>query len=151
MSCSKVGHFAKVFCQLKTVKVVEDKSMDSTNNDESWSKNETYQLNIWKINLSQNIPKFNFLNKHDFKKYLFINNWVLKILNDTGVKVLVCGMMKARLWDSLNKLKPSTAKIHPYTSTPIKVRGTALSSITFKNLHVTLDVHNLSNTLISTN
>ena len=80
-------------------------------------------LNIWKINLSQNIPKFNFLNKHDFKKYLFINNWVLKILNDTGAKVLVCGMMQARLWDSLNKLKPSTAKIHEQHSAALLLKN----------------------------
>lgn len=37
------------------------------------------------------------------------------------------------LWGILDKLKPSTTKIHSYNSIPIKVRGTALCNITFKN------------------
>ena len=46
---------------------------NSTINDEKGSENETYQLNIWKIKLSQNVPKFNIPNKYYFKKHLFIN------------------------------------------------------------------------------
>ena len=64
--------------------------MDGANKDESGSKNETYQLKIWKIKLF-NIPK-----KHDFKKNLFINNWLVKVLIDAGAKVLVCRMMLAK-------------------------------------------------------
>ena len=92
LNCSKVVHFVKVCRQEKTIKVVEDKSMDGANSDESGSENETYQLNSWKIKLSQNVPKFNIMNKQDFKKHLFINNRVVKILIDMGAKVLDCGM-----------------------------------------------------------
>ena len=65
--------------------------MDDANSDESGSENETYQSNIWKIKLSQNVPKFNISKKHDFKKHLFINNRIVNILIDTGTKVSVCG------------------------------------------------------------
>ena len=125
---SKVGHFAKVCRQQKTIKVVENKSMDDANSGESGSENEIYQSKIWKIKLSQNVPKFNIPKKHDFKKHLFINNRVVKTLIDTGAKVLVCRMTQARSWGILHKLKPSTAKIHPYYSIPIKFTGTALCS-----------------------
>ena len=85
--------------------------MDDSNSDESGSENETYQLNIWKIKFSRNVPKFNIPKKHDFKKHLFINNRVVKILIDVGVSV--CRMTQAKSWGILDKLKPSTAKIHP--------------------------------------
>ena len=66
--------------------------MDGANSDESGTENVTYQLNSWKIKLLQNVPKFNILNKQDFKKHLFINNRVVKILTDMGAKVLDCRM-----------------------------------------------------------
>ena len=100
------------------------------------SENENYtQLNIWKIKVSQNVPKFNIPTKHDFTKNLFINNQIVKILIDTGAKVSVCGMKQAKSWGILDKLKPLSAKIHLYNSVPIKVRGTALCSVTY-NDHV---------------
>ena len=98
LNCNKVGHFARVCCQQKTIKFVKDKSMDGTNSDKRGSKKETYQLSIWKIKLSQNISKFNIPNKHNLKKYLFFNNQVVEILIDTGAKVSVCRMMKAKSW-----------------------------------------------------
>ena len=52
---------------------------------------------------------------------------------DTGAKVSVCGMTEEKSWGILDKLKPSNAKMHPYNSILIKVRGTALCSVTFKN------------------
>ena len=112
--------------------------MDDANSDESGSENETYQSNIWKIKLSQNVPKFNISKKHDFKKHLFINNRIVNILIDTGTKVSVCGMTQEKSWGILHKLKPSTAKIHPYNLILIKVRGTALSSVTFKNRRIAM-------------
>ena len=42
MNCSKVGHFAKACQHQKTIKFVEDNSMDDANSDESGSENETY-------------------------------------------------------------------------------------------------------------
>ena len=41
----------------------------------------------------------------------------------------------------LDKLKPSTSKIYPYSSIPIKVRGTALCSVTFKNQTVVVEFY----------
>ena len=52
---------------------------------------------------------------------------------DTGAKVSVCEMTEEKSWGILDKLKPSNAKMHPYNSILIKVRGTALCSVTFKN------------------
>ena len=101
MTCSKVGHLSKVCHQQKTVKVIEDKNIDGIYSDE----NETYQLNIWKIKLSQNVPKFNILKKHDFKKHLFINNQVVNILIGVSAKFLVCGMTQAKSWGILDKSK----------------------------------------------
>ena len=68
LNCTKIGHFAKV-CQQKSVKVIDEKT-----SEESESENDTYQLNLWKIKVSQNVPKFNVATKHDFTKHLFINN-----------------------------------------------------------------------------
>ena len=70
--------------------------MDDVDSDENGSKNETNQLNIWQIKLSQNVPKFNILRKHDFKKHLFINNRAVKFLIDTGAKVSVCRMIQGK-------------------------------------------------------
>ena len=129
----------------KTIKIIEDKSMDGANSGKSGSKNEAYQLNIWKIKLSQNVPKFNSPKKHDFKKHLFISNRVVKILIDWGPTVSVCGMTQTKSWGILDKLKPSTVKIHPfqfnsiYNSKPILVRRTALYSVTFKNRTISVE------------
>ena len=51
----------------------------------------------------------------------------------TGAKVSVCGRKQAKSWGILDKLKPSSAKIHPYNLVPIKVRGTALCSVTYND------------------
>ena len=61
--------------------------MQFRNSDESGKKNEAYQLNIRKIKLSQNVPKFNVSKQYDFMKHLSISNWVVKILIDVGAKV----------------------------------------------------------------
>ena len=132
--CGKICHFAKV-CQQESVKVVDNKT-----SKESENENDTYQLNIWKIKVSQNVAKFNAPTKHDFTKHLFINNQNVKILIDTGAKVSVYGMKQAKSWDILDKLKPS-AKIHPYNSVPIKVRGTVLCSVTYNDLIVPVEFY----------
>ena len=88
-------------CQQKSVKVVDNKM-----SEESENENDTYQLNIWKIQVSQNVPKFNVPTKHDFTKNVFINNRIVKILIDAGAKVPVCGVKQAKSWGILGKLKP---------------------------------------------
>ena len=133
LNFSKVAHFAKVCCQQKIVKVIEDKSIDGTVIDGKGSQNETYQLNIWKIKLSQNVLKLDIPSKHDCMKPLFINNRVAKISTDASAKVLVCGMTQVRSFHKPNKLKPSTAKINPCNSIPLKVGRSALCSFTLIN------------------
>ena len=83
----------------------------------------------------QNVPKLKVPTKQCFSKHLPINNRSVKILIDTGAKISVCGMKQSKLWGILDKSKPSSAKIHPYNSVPIKVRGTALCSVMFYQVH----------------
>ena len=101
---------------------------------------DTYQLNIWNIQLSNNLPKFTAI-KNDFKKNVLVNNRIVKVLIDTGAKVSVCGEQQAKLWGIYDKMKPSFAKIHPYNSAPIKVTGTALCSVSFKNRAVPVEFY----------
>ena len=60
---------------------------------------------------------------------------------DTGAKVSVCGMKHTKSWGIFDKLKPSSAKIHPYNSVPIKVRGTALCSDTYNDRTVPVEFY----------
>ena len=129
-NCSKIGHFTKV-CQQKNVNRV-DNTEEQEDSIEETTEMDTCQLNIWNIQLSNNLPKFTAV-KNDFKKNLLVNNRLVKILIDTGAKVSVCGEQQAKLWGIYDKMKPSFAKIHPYNSTLIKVTGTALCSASFKN------------------
>ena len=129
-NCNKIGHFAKV-CQKKKVNRV-DNTEEQEDVTQETTEMETYQLNIWNIQLSNNLPKFTAV-KNNFKKNLLAINHLVKILIDTGAKVSVCGEQQAKLWGIYDKMKPSFAKIHPYNSAPIKVTGTALCSVSFKN------------------
>ena len=131
----KIGHFVKVY-QQKSVKFVDNKMSEEIENE-----NDTCQLNIWKIKVSQNVPKFNVPTKHDFTKNLFINNRIVKILIDTGAKISFCETKQAKLWVILDKLKSSSAKIHPYNSVSIKVRGTALCSVTYNDCIVPVEFY----------
>ena len=94
---------------------------------------ETYQLNIWNVQLLNNLPKFTAI-KNNFKKNLLVNTRLVKILIDTRVKVPLCGEQQA-------KMKPSFAKIHPYYSAPIKVTSTAICSVSFKNQAVPIEFY----------
>ena len=135
MNCGKIGHFTKV-CRQKSVQVVDDKTSEQSENE-----NDAYQLNIWKIKVSQNVPKFNVPTKHDFTKNVFINKRIIKILIDAGAKVSVCGMKQAKSWGILDTLKPSSAKINPYNSVSVKVRGTALCSVTYNDRTVPVEFY----------
>ena len=63
---------------------------------EEISEMETNQLNIWNIQLLNNLLKFIAV-KNDFKKNLLASNRLVKILIDTGAKVSVCGEQQAKL------------------------------------------------------
>ena len=75
------------------------------------------------------------------QKNLFINKRIIKILIDAGAKVSVCGMKQAKSWGILDTLKPSSTKIHPYNSVSVKVRGTALCSVTYNNRTVPVEFY----------
>ena len=60
---------------------------------------------------------------------------------DIGAKVSVCGEQQAKLWGTYDEMKPSFAKVHPYNSSPIKVTGTPLCSISFKNRAVPVEFY----------
>ena len=135
MNGGKIGHFVKVY-QQKSVKFVDNKMSEEIENE-----NDTCQLNIWKIKVSQNVPKFNVPTKHDFTKNLFINNRIVKILTDAGAKVPVCGVKQAKSWGILGKLKPWSAKVHPHNSVPIKVRGTTLCSVTYNDCIIPVECY----------
>ena len=135
-NCLIIGHFDKI-CQKKDTKTINTVKRDE---DEDEYETETYQLNIWRIKSPQSSPRFS-ANPHDFKCRLLINNRYAKILVDTGAKVSVCGMKQAKIWGLLDKMTPSTTKIHPYNSDPIQIRGTAICAVTFKERSVPVEFH----------
>ena len=136
-NCKKIGHLAKV-CQQKNVNCV-DNTEEQEEDTKEITELEAYQLNIWKVQLLHDLPKFTAV-KNDFKKNLF-NNCLVKILIDTAAKVSVCDEQQAELWGIYDKMKPSFAKTHPYDSAPIKVTGTAICSVNFKNWAVPVEFY----------
>ena len=53
----------------------------------------------------------------------------------------MCGKQQAKLWGIYGKMKPFFSKIHLYNSAPIKVTGTALCFINFKNRTVPVEFY----------
>ena len=45
----------------------------------------------------------------------------------------VCGEQQAKLWGIYDKMKPFFAKTDSYKSAPVKITGTVLCSVSFKN------------------
>ena len=148
-SCSKVGHFAKV-CQRKDVKsaAVEPEEEQSDDDDEV---HDTYVMNnVWRVKSNNHNPRWRskgsythpeYSKSHNFKTTAMVNNKLTKLLADTGAKVSVCGMKQAKDWGILHLLQPSSAKIRPYQSEPIQVRGTCTVGVTFKNRTVPVVFH----------
>ena len=85
-NCNKIGYFAKV-CQQKNVNPF-DNTEEQEDVTQETTEMETYQLNIWNVQLLNNLPKFTAV-KIDFKKNLLVNNRLVKILIDTGANVFV--------------------------------------------------------------
>ena len=132
--CQRTGHYAKV-CNAKDVKMMEqdDKEDDAEMED-------TYALNIWRVKAPQSTPKYKH-KQQDFKVKVMINNKFVNILVDTGARISVCGMKQAAAWGILDKMVPSTAKIHPYCSEPIAVKGVSLCAVTFNDISVPVEFH----------
>ena len=128
-------------CSEKDVKAAasmhENVESDDTENDGE----EAYRLNIWRIKTRHSSnPKYSD-EDHDFKARVMINNKLVNLLVDTGAKVSVCGMNQAASWGILDQLQPSAAKIRPYQSEPIAVRGISTCSVTFNNRSVPVEFH----------
>ena len=64
-NCNEIGHFAKV-CQQKNVNHVGNTEEQKHVTQET-TEMETYQLNIWNMQLLSNLPKFTTV-KNDLKK-----------------------------------------------------------------------------------
>ena len=93
------------------------------------------------VKTSGSVPKYLKRKNNDFKVGMSVNNTYTKLLVDTGAKVSVCGMKQAKAWGLLDKIVPSNAKIHPYNSEPIKVRGTARCAVTYKSRSVPVEFY----------
>ena len=53
----------------------------------------------------------------------------------------VCGEQQAKLWGIYDKMKPFFAKTDSYKSAPVKITGTALCSVSFKNWVVPVEFY----------
>ena len=150
--CSKVGHLAKV-CQRKDVKaaVAENGSGDDDGSEEDDVHDTFVMNNVWRVKSNSHNPRWRSSknssgsslppNSHNFKATVMVNNKLTKLLADTGARVSVCGMKQAKDWGILSLLQPSTAKIRPYQSNPIPVRGVCTVGVTFKSRTVPVQFH----------
>ena len=154
-SCAKVGHFAKV-CQNKEVRSTDvEESVQEESSDEDEATHDTFVLNnVWRVKSAGHNPRWRSKRSgpiysspthkpttHDFKASVLINNRITKVLADTGASVSVCGMKQAKQWGILDLLQPSLAKIRPYQSKQISVRGTCTVGVTFKNRTIPVVFH----------
>ena len=77
----------------------------------------------------------------DFKALFQVNNRLMKLLINTGAKVSVCGMKQAKTLGLLDKMRLSSATIHPNNSEPIKVRGIPICAVTYKDRTVPVEFY----------
>ena len=131
-TCGTKGHYGAV-CKRKDVKSAEP------SHEEEHEEYKVLKLNIWRIKTSQHMLKFS-QNVCDFKVFQ-VNNRLIKLLIDTGAKVSVCGTKQAKTLGLLDKIRPSSARIHPYNSEPIKVRGIAICAVTYKDRTVPVEFY----------
>ena len=117
------------------------KKLEASTEESEEEEADTYRLNIFKLKTSQSVPQYSTKNRIDFKSRVVVNNRYTKILVDTGAKVSVCGMKQARAWGLLDRMIPSSVRIHPYNSPPILIRGTARCAVTFKERSVPVEFH----------
>ena len=143
-NCGTKGHYPQM-CRKKDVKAtaVEPKTGDGNNDSDG---EPTYAMNIWRVKKSTNTsPRFKALKKdiphHNFKTHVVIGNKLAKLLADTGALVSVCGMRQAKEWGIPDRLQPSSAKIRPYQSAPIPVRGVVTVGVTYNNITIPVEFH----------
>ena len=144
-NCSKPGHLPHVCRSKPAVKQVETEVPDVNVEVED---EDTYNINIFVLNSSRRSPKPKLRSmmrkKHDFSVQVVINSSLDRVLADTGAKVSVCGTVQAKKWGILNRLVPSTKKIHPYKSDPIPVHGTARCAVSFGSRIIPVEWHIIS-------
>ena len=133
-NCNKIGTFAKE--NVNRINNIEDKE----DINQEATDMESCQLNIWNVQLLNNVLKFTVV-KNDFKRNLLVNNRLVKILIDTRAKVSVWFDQQVTFWGIYEKMKPIFSKIHPFNSASIKVTGTALCSVSFNNWAVPVDIY----------
>ena len=136
-NCRKVGHFARV-CKSPagSVKAVHEDREDDESEVEV--EEQIYELNIWAVNVKSSKRRYKYrsstVDSHlDFKFRLVVNNKVVSILADTGAKISVCGEKQARAWGIYDKMEPSYAKVRPYCSSPIPVKGEVTCGVTYND------------------
>ena len=60
---------------------------------------------------------------------------------DTRARVSVCSLRQAKKWKLTEKMFPSNTRLKPFDSNPIKVKGQAISTVTFGSNSVPVKWH----------
>ena len=126
--CQMVGHYEKCCKSVKEVQVadgVEEEDICAL----------AYSVNLFRV--KSNVDEV----KCDFKVQLLINNSLDKVLADTGARVSVCSLRKAKQWGLISKMTPSTVKIKPYKSKMIPTLGQSRCSVTCGSSSVSVVWH----------
>ena len=138
-NCRKVGHFARV-CKspARSVKALQEDHSKEDDVEEVEVEDHIYELNIWAVNVKSSKRRYKYrsptVDSHlDFKFRLVVNNKVVSILADTGARISVCGEKQARAWGIYDKMEPSSAKVRPYCSSPIPVKGEVTCGVTYND------------------
>ena len=113
-----MGHLPSV-CRSrnKDVNQMEDDTRSNINaarNDDSDPSEHIYDINLFVINSSKNLPKQKLKSnlKSDFSVQVIINNRLIKVLADTGAKVSVCSTAQAQKWGILNRATKTNKRTH---------------------------------------
>ena len=84
-----------------------------------------FHVNVFRVKASSDG------NDCDFKSEILVNGKLDTILADTGAKVSVCGLKKAKEWNLLDKMIKSDIKIKPYKSDLIPTLGASSGAVSF--------------------
>ena len=143
-NCGKNGHYASVCKSKKDVRTMDDEQQAEDKEEDD--DNENYCINIFRLKKASVKPQLRSRSKskNDFKVDVVINNALDTVIADTGARISVCGTVQAKKWGLLSKMLPSTKRIKPYKSTPIKVYGEARCAVTFGNSSVPVIWHIIS-------
>ena len=71
---------------------------------------DTYLLNVWSMNLSKRKQHLSTQTKNDFKTWVYTNNRLVKLLNETRAKVSLCRQEQAKKWGIIDCIVLSEIK-----------------------------------------